>query len=310
MAANEGKFFATYGTVIHGATEVAAGGCKEKQEVYNPDKAMNKKDSKTYWQFFLIPYTCFFFCSYSYAFVRFQSPSAGDFLIAMCVSIFVWTVLQYRKTLDGQDILRGKLLVQFTLSGIVFGGFFGWIIFTYFFHASFATAAAQHYVNAIPSSPAGGFADAGEISFSVETRIDASRGVGFASAGGVYCLAPVVDQPIDKNIQFFAIGEDCCGARGGFACNAGLIPNDSDGHQKVAKVELFPDAVWFKALSLALAENGMTAAEKPLFVRFMPDVQAYLQSQYFTGVVLYSLGAILWFLVCHQNAASFTAMAK
>ena len=72
------------------------------------------------------------------------------------------------------------------------------------------------YLNVLPSESAAAHADAGKLLFSLDTKVDTSKTVGYR-AKHVYCVAPIMDYATTV-IQYWAVGVDCCQGRGQFAC--------------------------------------------------------------------------------------------
>merc|ERR1719265_1338603 len=129
------------------------------------------------------------------------------------------------------------------------------------------------YANILPSEPGAAKMDAGIVVFSVDTRLDVSRSVGFKE-GSFYCVAPIMDEDMDTRVEYWAAGVDCCGYRGDFHCDDAL-----DLRTKSAAVIFEPttslvpsDYGYFrKAMQEAEVSYNLAASDNPIFVRWVLD---------------------------------------
>merc|ERR1719247_420006 len=215
---------------------------------------------------------------------------------------------------------HGNLLGMNTLLALIFGASVGYYLYAEYFFVYEATMSAQTYTNVSPKMPGGGagLADAGRVTFSSETWIDASRGVGYVGPGNVYCVAPVLDAAAEKDIEFWATGtcripvftsawlswaqpSCCCGERGLFHCgDVALNP----GTQKTALVDLFLDPAFHDAVKLSMAVNDVVSSEDALFLRFESDVDGYLEWVRTSGYILYGTGLVVYFAIGYVVATS------
>lgn len=128
--------------------------------------------------------------------------------------------------------------------------------------------------NVLPGEPAGAYANAGNIIFADEARVDSSKSAGFKD-GNVFCVAPVAsDSPMDA-VQFWAAGANCCEARGGFVCDdawnskahAGVVIRN--GSFSVVHDDIYGQ--YMKAVKLAETTYSIASAQKPIFVRWVEN---------------------------------------
>ena len=136
----------------------------------------------------------------------------------------------------------------------------------------------------LPSEPAAAHADAGKLLFSLDTKVDTSRTVGFRSRH-VYCVAPIADYATTSTIQYWAVGVDCCQGRSQFACGdvtdskarSGLVVFDNRG--------FFPSQMHFfqQAAKQAAAEYGVVSARDAIFVEWTRDATALQNRLEFFG---------------------------
>jgi len=118
--------------------------------------------------------------------------------------------------------LRGKGTLPLTLAGLL-GITMGLVTFELFWaHVEFFDQ-SQVYRDVVPSSSPLALADASQIIFSTESKVDRSRGVGFRlGASETYCLAPIVETgapTVGVKVNFFAVGMNCCPSPGTFLCD-------------------------------------------------------------------------------------------
>lgn len=98
------------------------------------------------------------------------------------------------------------------------------------------------YSNVGGSQATSQFNDGSMFLFTQDTRLDVMRSVGYKSrwTGQTYCVAPVVDSTMTSanQINFWAVGENCCLARGEFVCG-----DAEDAQTMSALVVLEPEDV-------------------------------------------------------------------
>lgn len=126
--------------------------------------------------------------------------------------------------------------------------------------------------NVLPSEAAAAYANAGEIVFADEARVDAGKAVGYKDTT-TYCVAPIASDAPFEQVQFWAAGTDCCGARGTFTCDdawnpkarAGLVIHDVSTMNE-GLIPKYKDAV-----KLAEATYSIASTKDPIFVRWVAD---------------------------------------
>lgn len=155
---------------------------------------------------------------------------------------------------------------------------------TYF---SFAMEDKRTYRNVLPAEPPASVLDASKIYFAFDAVVDVTRSVGFKAQGNTYCVAPILDSNDASRVNFFAAGFNCCADRQGFECDGAWDKNTHGG--AVILDELRPrmapsDLDMFRhAGRQAEAVYGMSAAQAPVFVRWMGDPSALEASYFATG---------------------------
>merc|ERR1740130_1381038 len=143
--------------------------------------------------------------------------------------------------------------------------------------------------NVLPSSPAAAYSNSGMINFATEARIDTSKAVGLRD-NSVYCVAPIASDSLNTNtVQFWAIGTDCCRARGSFTCDDAWNPEARSGLVVHKSTSIFPmmaedtHAKYMKAIGLAEATYAIVSAEEPVFVRWVADPAQVTSNMWRTG---------------------------
>eukprot|EP00408_Alexandrium_pacificum_P050592 CAMPEP_0171255332 /NCGR_PEP_ID=MMETSP0790-20130122/52715_1 /TAXON_ID=2925 /ORGANISM="Alexandrium catenella, Strain OF101" /LENGTH=316 /DNA_ID=CAMNT_0011723287 /DNA_START=41 /DNA_END=986 /DNA_ORIENTATION=- len=123
------------------------------------------------------------------------------------------------------------------------------------YHASFApymtAKAGRRYAHVPVAGPAGAYADAGVIAFANGTAVDAARSVGLRVYGITYCAAPIVAQDNSTvDVQFWAVGMDCCASRGRFECDGvadaaakggAVVHGPQGGEEAAEQVDIGPE---------------------------------------------------------------------
>merc|ERR1719469_687966 len=126
---------------------------------------------------------------------------------------------------------------------------------------------SRAYENVLPTESALSHLDAGKVGFSSDSKVDDSNAVGFED-GSLYCVAPIVASEKQTQIEYWAVGVDCCKKKGGFTCgdignvevHSGLVTNS---HQ----------AKFSKAVTMA-TEGNLTTSEDALYVRWVSDADS------------------------------------
>jgi hypothetical protein len=156
----------------------------------------------------------------------------------------------------------------------------------------------RHYTNVAPDEPAASHADASVIVFMEGARPDGSREMGYRRHGNLYCVAPIAIEPgysdseaPDPDIQYWAIGIDCCGGIKGFHCDdaenakarSGLVMQELSGADKMLEGIMSNDHMAFfeKAVKMSLTKFDLTSPKERLFVRYVKDINK-ARNEYYT----------------------------
>lgn len=174
----------------------------------------------------------------------------------------------------------------------------------------------NQYSNVLPTVSVRTVLDAGVIYFSQSTMIDTARSAAFKSydsPGVTFCVAPVLDDsflPTDE-VGIWAVGTDCCGQRAAFFCDDAEKPGVKTAIVLLPPEEVLPPWLaelgaganhygdYLKALSLAEAAYGTTAAPEVRLVRWVADVDGFINvyRQRGLGFASECMAAAFWVLV-------------
>lgn len=200
---------------------------------------------------------------FMFAVVYHSSPGAVWFVILVGLVACMYTVHNDLQKDYRQHGLVDSSVAHLCLVGILLATISGVVAYRSFYSMYWLSHNSHSYVNVLPSEAAAAYGDAGKLIFSEDARLVVSKALGYKD-GLVYCIAPIQDDA-DGKIQFWAAGQDCCGARGSFSCDDAW---DSKAH---AGVVLPPEAGYLEAVHQAEAAFGLEAAKEPVFVRWVVD---------------------------------------
>lgn len=157
--------------------------------------------------------------------------------------------------------------------------------------------------NVLPTEPAAAHADAGKITFTDSTYVDPNRAMGF-KVGDVYskqyCVAPILGDPQQSQVDFWAAGTECCQTGKAFSCNDGKDPRAKSG---VVIIEsdswLFPSNLPYYMQAIAAAEGKfkLTSSKPPLFVRWVMDPRKAQEDYWLSGVKLLLISSIVYLCI-------------
>jgi len=179
------------------------------------------------------------------------------------------------------------------------------------------------YNNVLPSEPAMSHDDASVLIFTEGTIIDTSRASGYKTPGGIQCVAPVLNGiDFDGRVEYWAVGTDCCHARGDFSCDDALNPKARAGivlgiypgppTTTPPATSLSVDHVdatvllsrnedwspeWVPAIRAAEATFGMVAAERALLVRWSADPSGQQNKLWKAATILLIACTLVYLLV-------------
>merc|ERR1719478_539846 len=212
-------------------------------------------------------------------------------------------------------IIMGCMCALVTLTGLVFGFFMYYKYLVYYLRYT----ELRTFSNVGGSQSVTEFSDGSMFLFTQDTRLDVMRSVGYKSrfTGQVYCVAPVVDSTMTaaNPINFWAVGENCCLARGEFVCNDAQNPRTMS-----ALVVLEPEDVvrpfmrwavagsvyprYERAIHLQEASYGVRQARRVRLVYWVKDPIRMQNSYYYNArnmAVWFTVG--LWVVLLFASFA-------
>mmetsp|Transcript_33589 Transcript_33589/g.81223 ORF Transcript_33589/g.81223 Transcript_33589/m.81223 type:complete len:322 (+) Transcript_33589:113-1078(+) len=185
--------------------------------------------------------------------------------------------------------------------GILLGAAAGFHAFHSFLSHVHSVSSFPVHTNVVPSDP--GLLTASQLQvmqFTQGTHVNASMSSGVMVDGHRYCAAPVVEQGAAPGVVFFwAIGRDCCKARGGFTCDDALAANARYG---VFYQDSRPARVSYtKAASESVkAFQLQTNSSDPFLLQFTADPST-LDEQYWSATSSFLL--VVWLVYMLFSAA-------
>eukprot|EP00928_Gymnodinium_smaydae_P054897 TRINITY_DN38594_c0_g1_i1.p1 TRINITY_DN38594_c0_g1~~TRINITY_DN38594_c0_g1_i1.p1 ORF type:complete len:315 (+),score=70.98 TRINITY_DN38594_c0_g1_i1:183-1127(+) len=196
-----------------------------------------------------------------------------------------------------------------TVSGcgaVCFGSFTGLYAHEAYLGPFFAAVFGREYTNVLASSAAAAYGDAGRLRFADTSTVDSTLSVGYRDRR-TFCAAPVVDSGDEqaRKVGFWAVGMDCCSARGDFECGAfgnrtarGGLRLLEDGLLERRRSE------YMRAVELAAEVNGLAVEDDPILVHWAlaPAEEGSKLLMRAAGVI--ALGLALFLLLVFAGAAT------
>lgn len=145
-------------------------------------------------------------------------------LVVLYIAAFAITIYGVRKVPRRWILCMGLICFVTIFIGLILG-------FELYFKSLVYYKKYQEmrmYSNIAASHPVQSFDDGGMFLFTQDSRLDVMRSVGYKSrwTGSTYCVAPVVDSTMSaaNDVNFWAVGEECCLARSEFMCGDASLP--------------------------------------------------------------------------------------
>lgn len=135
--------------------------------------------------------------------------------------------------------------------------------------------------------------DAGIIHFTNDSFVDDRRTIGFVAKGTIFCVAPVVRLPRRiANIEYWAIGEDCCEQRANFDCGFAREPGI------VTSIVQRPSQVYLQAVEQAASVYHLNTSRTPRLVSFAGDPKVVISDIWDETLTIALLALIMDLCVC------------
>lgn len=175
----------------------------------------------------------------------------------------------------------------------------------------------RHYTNVAPDELAASHADASVLVFMKGARPDPSRSMGYFRHGHTYCVAPIAlesgysDQQLSADVQYWAVGKDCCKGEHAFNCDDATDPNARAGLVKIDKSHSDSDSETFmegvmsssemnyyeKAVLMTMAKFDLQSPKERLYVRFVADIEKSRSGYWSDAWFAWGKYQALWLLV-------------
>lgn len=227
-----------------------------------------------------VPWLTFVLCMLLFLFL--YEHSYGLVLLVLNVALVLFVSFYFQQTRKG---LHLHAWVCAACAGtLIAGSFFGYYNYNRNIRDYWDYYDRRQYTNVWPSELADAHRDASVIVFADGTRPDPLSAMGFNfGVSGTACVAPIRMSNSDNGdaVQYWAVGVDCCAQQGEFSCGDIDVKNARAGLVVVNRTEpLFPLGVrisaeqYLKAAQMATARFAYAAAEQPIFVHWVSDVNA------------------------------------
>jgi len=232
-----------------------------------------------------------------FATVYHWAPALVFLLVIICVGA---GIMQWRQSLREQNPLRFYVALE-CLAAVAAGVAVGWLVYDRFLAFYWYSVESHVYTNILPTEPATGYIDAGKLVFADDSVVNKNHSVGFKDHR-VFCVAPIIEDPAavlalgePQAVHFWAVGLDCCGARGAFSCDdswdwrarSGFVVRSHEMH-----------AQYVEAAQQAEAAFGLPAPMgEQLFVRWVRDPERLELNYWRSGAGLLFAAVVLQALV-------------
>lgn len=164
----------------------------------------------------------------------------------------------------------------------------------------YAMTFGREYTSVAANTRGAAYTDAGSVTFGSSSNVDIVQSVGFKS-GHNYCVAPVLDTNQGrKSVAFWAIGYDCCDARGNFDCGDGTTTSRKGARAPPDGVFYKDTGMFMKAVEQASAVYDLDIDDHVILLHWVKDHENRKIGKLFAaggaillGTALFALGAFV-----------------
>lgn len=151
------------------------------------------------------------------------------------------------------------------------------------------------YHNVQPAELATAHADAAVLSFSKGSAVDTMHAVGFKKSEDTYCAAPILDgTEAGNDVQYWAVGVNCCLERGDFECYDAKEPS---AHGGIVFDEDHEDLKHLKEAVHQVEEvHGLVAPKGAILLKWVADWRKIMEKLWSDGVSMITFGIALYLL--------------
>jgi hypothetical protein len=210
-------------------------------------------------------------------------------LISIGVALVASGVLPGRRFSLGWDV-KGRWLLRLVCLFAGLGAVAGFSLSSDNMRDYWPYYTMRHYTNVAPDEPAAAHLDAAVIVFMEGARPDVNRAIGYHRQGTTYCTAPIsydsmhgsADGVVSSDIQYWAIGLNCCHDTQGFSCGDSLQSTARSGivaikqgtrAQSFFQGNLLADNSYYEeAIKMNMAKFDLTSPEDYIMVRWVGDI--------------------------------------
>lgn len=196
----------------------------------------------------------------------------------------------------------GRRHSQLALGFLCFSAVFlavavGSVTYDTYMQSYFRLDSGATYDGVSPSEPSSTHADASVIVFQEDAFVDAQRSVGYMREGVSYCVAPIATQTFSASPQYWAVGKDCCEARGEFWCGDAPHPSAHSGVVVPKGDPVSPGMHYSTAIRMAQEVYSLEPASEgehfPLFLTWSNDAVRYKDDLWTSAVTFMLVGSLL-----------------
>lgn len=269
---------------------------------------------------FLFPLSFFIITALSFTiFWELNKPTPIIIACIMLCTVFDFDSLGDMRNSRGEDVngllpalsgpnsaraMRVWIYIVATWLAVFLGGVTGMNAEESYMSQFYAITFGREYENVLANTPGAAYSDAGKVYFAQSSKVAHAKSIGFKDKL-VFCAAPILDvNQGRKSVAFWAIGYDCCGARGKFKCG-------DAGHKVRGGVRAPPHGVFaqdnelfLKAVNQSAAVNNLDVDEDVILLHWVKDPDHEAMTKFFTALGADFLGAALFALVALALAAA------
>lgn len=209
---------------------------------------------------------------------------------------------------DAKAGVKTKFKAVSVLLALVMGAYVGWHVHLRFVRYYYASKQGERYTNVLPVQSASSHSDAAIIDFANSAYVMLGEAIAFhpITSAHRYCVAPILEPTQTNDVQFWAVGTDCCDVSDGFKCDAAgkaadlPAPEPNRGPHSGVRVfdlgTLETDADHYRAaIRMAESNSELRGADDAILVRWVltPDVDATIAEHWHTAHVWLFVASVL-----------------
>jgi len=187
----------------------------------------------------------------------------------------------------------------------------GWYVYASLSSLFFSLESRRVYVNVRPEEPAEAHSDASWLFFSEDAQVVTELSLGYLHEGTTYCVAPILGDHDLEAVQYWAVGEGCCDARGSFVCDDSQDASVKSGLAIPEASPLISKASAYRtAVEQSEAAFGLKSARAPVFLRWVADPEAVQNGYQKQAVKIIAMACVLYFVASVLNGVVLHLLQK